>query len=126
MKFITNLSFIVAIFFFSCNDEETGEKLTGTIRGLGGNPVSGAVITLKNSGNSTTSDASGAFEMNLYEDLLINVYKSSGDSVIDTLSIKKQLLEAGAHFGHQTSRWHPRMKDYIFTQRNHIHIIDLE
>lgn len=38
----------------------------------------------------------------------------------------KQLLEAGAHFGHQTSYWHPRMKSYIFTQRNGIHIIDLE
>ncbi|MFH1002738.1 MAG: 30S ribosomal protein S2 [Chloroflexota bacterium] len=38
----------------------------------------------------------------------------------------KQLLEAGAHFGHQTSRWHPRMKRYIFTKRNDIHIIDLE
>ena len=38
----------------------------------------------------------------------------------------KQLLEAGAHFGHQTSRWNPRMKRYIFTQRNGIHIIDLQ
>ncbi|MDP3880524.1 MAG: 30S ribosomal protein S2 [Dehalococcoidales bacterium] len=38
----------------------------------------------------------------------------------------KQLLEAGAHFGHQTSRWNPRMKKYIFTKRNGIHIIDLE
>ena len=38
----------------------------------------------------------------------------------------KELLEAGAHFGHLTSVWHPRMKDYIFTQRNGIHIIDLE
>lgn len=38
----------------------------------------------------------------------------------------KQLLEAGAHFGHQTSRWHPKMKPYIFTQRNGIHIIDLQ
>ena len=38
----------------------------------------------------------------------------------------KDLLEAGAHFGHQTSRWHPRMKSYIFTKRNGIHIIDLE
>lgn len=38
----------------------------------------------------------------------------------------KELLEAGAHFGHQTSRWHPRMKDYIFTKRDGIHIIDLE
>ena len=38
----------------------------------------------------------------------------------------KQLLEAGTHFGHQTSRWHPHMKKYIFTKRNGIHIIDLE
>ena len=38
----------------------------------------------------------------------------------------KQLLEAGAHFGHQTSRWNPRMKKYIFTKREGIHIIDLE
>ncbi|MBI2829710.1 MAG: 30S ribosomal protein S2 [Chloroflexi bacterium] len=38
----------------------------------------------------------------------------------------KQLLEAGAHFGHQTGRWHPKMKKYIFTTRNGIHIIDLE
>ncbi|MBI2857066.1 MAG: 30S ribosomal protein S2 [Chloroflexi bacterium] len=38
----------------------------------------------------------------------------------------KQLLEAGAHFGHQTSRWHPKMKSYIFTERNGIHIIDLQ
>ncbi len=43
----------------------------------------------------------------------------------DTATIK-QLLEAGAHFGHQTSRWHPRMKKYIFTKRDGIHIIDLE
>ena len=43
----------------------------------------------------------------------------------DTVTIK-ELLEAGAHFGHQTSRWHPRMKQYIFTKRNGIHIIDLE
>ena len=38
----------------------------------------------------------------------------------------RELLEAGAHFGHHTSYWHPKMKKYIFTQRNHIHIIDLE
>ena len=43
----------------------------------------------------------------------------------DTATVK-QLLEAGAHFGHQTSRWHPRMKNYIFTQRDGIHIINLE
>lgn len=38
----------------------------------------------------------------------------------------KSLLAAGAHFGHQTSRWNPRMARYIFTARNGIHIIDLE
>ncbi len=38
----------------------------------------------------------------------------------------KELLESGAHFGHQASAWHPRMKNYIFTKRNSIHIIDLE
>ena len=38
----------------------------------------------------------------------------------------KELLEAGAHFGHHTSYWHPKMKRYIFAQRNGIHIIDLE
>ena len=38
----------------------------------------------------------------------------------------KQLLEAGVHFGNQTSRWNPKMKRYIFTARNGIHIIDLQ
>jgi len=37
----------------------------------------------------------------------------------------KSLLEAGVHFGHQTKRWNPKMKDFIFTARNGIHIIDL-
>lgn len=37
----------------------------------------------------------------------------------------RQLLEAGVHFGHQTSRWNPKMRDYIFAARNGIHIIDL-
>lgn len=38
----------------------------------------------------------------------------------------KELLEAGVHFGHQTKRWNPKMKDYIFGQRNGIYIIDLQ
>lgn len=38
----------------------------------------------------------------------------------------KQLLESGVHFGHQTRRWNPKMKEYIFTQRNGIYIIDLQ
>ncbi len=38
----------------------------------------------------------------------------------------KQLLEAGVHFGHQTKRWNPKMAPYIYTERNGIHIIDLQ
>ncbi len=38
----------------------------------------------------------------------------------------KALLEAGVHFGHQTRRWNPKMKPYIFTERNGIHILDLQ
>ena len=42
-----------------------------------------------------------------------------------TVSIK-ELLEAGVHFGHQTKRWNPKMKDYIFGERNGIYIVDLQ
>jgi small subunit ribosomal protein S2 len=38
----------------------------------------------------------------------------------------KELLEAGVHFGHQTRRWNPKMKEYIFGARNGIYIIDLQ
>ena len=38
----------------------------------------------------------------------------------------KELLEAGVHFGHQTRRWNPKMKEYIFGERNGIYIIDLQ
>jgi len=38
----------------------------------------------------------------------------------------KQLLESGVHFGHQTRRWNPKMKEYIFTERNGIYIVDLQ
>ena len=38
----------------------------------------------------------------------------------------KQLLEAGVHFGHQTQKWNPKMKKYIFTARNNVHILNLE
>ena len=38
----------------------------------------------------------------------------------------RQLLECGVHFGHQTKRWNPKMKKYIFTSRNGIHVIDLQ
>jgi len=38
----------------------------------------------------------------------------------------KELLEAGVHFGHQTKRWNPKMKQYIYGERNGIYIIDLQ
>ncbi len=43
-----------------------------------------------------------------------------------TLPSLTELLEAGVHFGHKESRWHPKMKQYIFGTRNGIHVIDLE
>ena len=54
-----------------------------------------------------------------------NIEERGLSNLVDTATIK-QLLESGAHFWHQTGRWHPRMKSYIFTKRNGIHIIDLE
>ncbi|MGH2589146.1 MAG: 30S ribosomal protein S2, partial [Dehalococcoidia bacterium] len=46
--------------------------------------------------------------------------------LVPALVSMKQLLEAGVHFGHQTRRWDPRMRRFIFTERNGIHIIDLQ
>ena len=45
---------------------------------------------------------------------------------METAISMKALLEAGVHFGHQTRRWNPKMRPYIFTERNGIHIIDLQ
>ena len=47
------------------------------------------------------------------------------EEVLSPITIK-QLLEAGVHFGHQTARWNPKMKKYIFGERNGIYIINLE
>ena len=43
-----------------------------------------------------------------------------------TLPTLEEMLEAGVHFGHQTRKWHPRMRDFVFDAREGIHIIDLE
>lgn len=50
---------------------------------------------------------------------------SESESKNEVVSIR-QLLECGVHFGHQTKRWNPKMKKYIFTARNGIHVIDLQ
>ena len=51
--------------------------------------------------------------------------KPNGGKDMSVISMK-QLLEAGVHFGHHTRRWNPKMAPYIFTERNGIHIIDLQ
>ena len=51
--------------------------------------------------------------------------KQEGEILMAVISMK-QLLEAGVHFGHQTRRWNPKMAKYIFTERNGIHVIDLQ
>ena len=51
--------------------------------------------------------------------------KPKGEKTMSVISMK-QLLEAGVHFGHQTRRWNPKMAPYIYTERNGIHIIDLQ
>ena len=49
-----------------------------------------------------------------------------GDAIEEGVITMKQLLEAGVHFGHQSSQWNPAMKEYIYGSRNGIHIIDLQ
>jgi small subunit ribosomal protein S2 len=51
--------------------------------------------------------------------------KTQEENSMSTVTMK-QLLEAGVHFGHQTKRWNPKMKEYIFGSRNGIYIIDLQ
>ncbi len=52
--------------------------------------------------------------------------KNNKEVVFVAVITMKQLLETGVHFGHRTQRWNPKMKPYIFTERNGIHIIDLQ
>lgn len=60
-------------------------------------------------------------EIFLREDAVVNI---KGQGLADQTTVK-ELLEAGAHFGHQTARWNPKMNRFIFGKRNGIHIIDL-
>lgn len=61
----------------------------------------------------------------LKQDAVVNI-KGQGLAKEQTLPISiKDLLEAGAHFGHQTSRWNPKMRRFIFEERNGLYIIDL-
>jgi small subunit ribosomal protein S2 len=57
---------------------------------------------------------------------MIGTEEETKESITMAVVGMKQLLEAGVHFGHQTRRWNPKMKPYIYTERNGIHIIDLQ
>ncbi|MFC1482861.1 30S ribosomal protein S2 [Candidatus Margulisiibacteriota bacterium] len=52
--------------------------------------------------------------------------KQENKQIEEKVVTMRELLEAGVHFGHQTKRWDPRMKKYIYTSRNDIHVIDLQ
>ncbi len=56
---------------------------------------------------------------------MVNNYQFSKGDVVEIISMK-QLLESGVHFGHQTNRWNPKMKPYIYGARDGIYIIDLQ
>ncbi len=63
-----------------------------------------------------------------FPDAVVNIkgqaWQQNQKIIVLRLTIK-DLLEAGAHFGHQTSRWNPKMKRFIFEERNGLYIIDL-
>ena len=61
-------------------------------------------------------------ESEVKTDIMATTVHNENDPVVSTAA----LLEAGAHFGHQTRRWEPKMKPYIFMARNDIHILNLE
>ena len=56
----------------------------------------------------------------------MNAVEEKPGGIIMSVVSMKQLLECGVHFGHQTRRWNPKMKPYIFTERNGVYIIDLQ
>jgi small subunit ribosomal protein S2 len=64
---------------------------------------------------------------NAGSDAVLRVFAKQNHSEVDMPAASmKQLLESGVHFGHQTRRWNPKMKPYIFSERGGIHIIDLQ
>ncbi len=71
-------------------------------------------------------DTSGALSESLYLMTQMEDKKTNLGGITMAVISMKQLLEAGVHFGHQTRRWNPKMKKYIFTERNGIYIIDLQ
>jgi small subunit ribosomal protein S2 len=77
--------------------------------------------------NRAAYDENGNAKANALAPMTANdVVRTNGRTAMATVVTMKQLLESGVHFGHQTRRWNPKMKRYIFTERNGIYIIDLQ
>jgi len=77
------------------------------------------------SGVEKRKDVSGGLTIRYYPLLKVYVTGKKGGGDLSVVSMKN-LLEAGVHFGHQTRRWNPKMKPFIFTERNGIYILDLQ
>lgn len=73
----------------------------------------------------TPPDWFGVALIKLRTEVTVVVEKNKGEETMSTISMKL-LLESGVHFGHQTNKWNPKMKPYIFGARNGIYIIDLQ
>src|SRR5512139_1064069 len=79
--------------------------------------LTGWCVPLNRQGSSSSAGTDGMKEAEKYR-----TRKKKNMAVVPM----KSLLESGVHFGHRTHKWHPAMKPYIFTERNGIHIIDLQ
>ena len=76
---------------------------------------------------TTTKETTNTLETNKGETTTTsNETAPKKGSQFDSIVSMRDLLECGVHFGHQTKRWNPKMKPYIFTSRNGIHVIDLQ
>ena len=75
-----------------------------------------------------SAEAGSATATNLAETSAANAEAADTAAALagDTQVTMRELMEAGVHFGHQAHRWNPRMKSYLFGQRNGVHIIDLD
>ena len=82
-------------------------------------------FVLNAASNTHTPDWFGVALIKLQTEVTVVVEKNKGEETMSTISMKL-LLESGVHFGHQTNKWNPKMKPYIFGARNGIYIIDLQ
>src|SRR5262249_45259623 len=99
---------------------------SGQIRASARRRALPAVRTLRSVAIAATVRAHGRQDQPnapLHED---PAHEQEGDTGMAPVVTMRQLLESGVHFGHQTRRWNPKMKRFIFAERNGIYIIDLQ